>query len=164
MVLTPTPHPSVFIQEDTGSQATNLVRSLEVSCLGNTLQPKRKDLPLTGLPPNERTNTSLITCTKVHFSVTSPYTQDFHSAFQYLTLTWQQSAKSSCVFEESSQCKGQISFLKSIQVKRAVKKQRLFRERKISKMIMNIPKYIKEAIYNIRDTIKMDIQGAHKNS
>ena len=31
-------------------------------------------------------------------------------------------------------------------------------------MIMNIPKYIKEAIYNIRDTIKMDIQGAHKNS
>lgn len=28
---------------------------------------------------------------------------------------------------------------------------------------MNIPQYIKEAIYNIQDTIKMDIQGTHKN-
>ena len=28
---------------------------------------------------------------------------------------------------------------------------------------MNIPHYIKEAIYNIQDTIKMDIQGTHKN-
>lgn len=29
---------------------------------------------------------------------------------------------------------------------------------------MNIPKYINEAIYNIHDTTKMDIQGTHENS
>lgn len=45
-----------------------------------------------------------------------------------------------------------------------MRKQRLFGEMKPSKIITNILKYIKEAIYSIQDAIETDIQGTHKNS
>lgn len=51
-----------------------------------------------------------------------------------------------------------------MQIKRTMRKQRLFREMKPSQIIMNILKYIKEAIYSIQGAIKTDIQGTHKNS